>query len=148
MKLLSLVSAPAAPLWAGFWERALAKLIDFFLIQACLLPLDWIFGTSFLLQSGTERESIVLLLFCFYSAFFESSKAQATWGKRAVGIVVGGVDGNRISFRRALLRAVLQFYLPFDCVLALFTERKQTLHDFVVKTVVTPSTRYLTESCR
>jgi len=80
----------------------------------------------------------VFVLFCLYSAILESSKQQATFGKRLMGILVTDLNEGRISFGAALLRSLLQVFAPFDYILAIFTERKQTLHDFVVNTQVLP----------
>lgn len=143
MESLNLAVQPykAVPSYAGLRDRAVAKFIDIILLAICLAPLDIIFGTSFL--DGLHRTRIeglfLFALFCVYSAALESSWRQATWGKRAVGIVVSDLEGNRISFARALLRSLMQ-YTGTSYLLAAFTSRKRALHDLVAKTVVTPGT--------
>jgi uncharacterized RDD family membrane protein YckC len=143
MELLNLAAPPAKPIEfsADFFDRAVAKLIDLILLAICLLPVDIVFGTSFL--NGVHRTRtqglIFFALFCIYSTVLESSKQQATWGKRAVGILVSDLDGHRISFTYALVRSLLQ-YTGIGYLLAAFTQRKQALHDLVAKTVVTPGT--------
>jgi len=46
-----------------------------------------------------------------YFALFESSRAQATPGKRLAGIIVESIDGERISFLGAVLRNGLKLVL-------------------------------------
>jgi uncharacterized RDD family membrane protein YckC len=82
-------------------------------------------------------QALVLGLFCLYEARMESSRRQATFGKRALGILVTDLDGGRILFRRALLRSVLQIF-TLGYFLAPFTARKQALHDLVAETQVLP----------
>jgi uncharacterized RDD family membrane protein YckC len=119
--------------YSGFWRRAAALVIDNFVL---ILPL---IGLAYYVHPIL---GVVLIL--GYGAYFESSDRQATPGKVACGIVVCGVGGERISFQRALGRQVLKllgnvlsvltwivFFLP-----AMFTERRQGLHDLIVSTVV------------
>jgi uncharacterized RDD family membrane protein YckC len=144
VNLLTLAAPPTDTVvvpYADFSDRVVAKVLDVALLGICLLPLDIVFDTSFLdaLHRTRTEGLIVFALFCLYSAVLESSKQQATWGKRAMGIIVNDVDGNRISFARALLRAVMQ-YTGTGFLFAPFTPRRQALHDLVAKTVVTPGT--------
>lgn len=74
-----------------------------------------------------------------YYAFMESSRWQATLGKRAVGIMVTDLDGTRISFARATGRYFASWLSGILCIgyiIAAFTERKQTLHDMIAGTLV------------
>jgi uncharacterized RDD family membrane protein YckC len=143
MQLLNLAEAQAACVksYADFSDRLLAKVIDWIVLAMWLLPLDSVFGTSFIdsLHRTRVEGLIAFALFCIYSAVLESSKHQATWGKRAVGILVTDRDGNRISFARALVRSVMQ-YTGTGYLLAAFTRNKQALHDLLAETVVIPGT--------
>lgn len=82
-----------------------------------------------------------LVAWFFYAPFLESSALRATIGKKLMGIQVGDVNGHRLTFASALLREVMKlvssflFFLPH--LLALFTERKQAMHDLVANSVVT-----------
>ena len=49
------------------------------------------------------------LPFALYFAFLESSRRQASLGKRLLGIQVTTLDGHRPGFGRALLRALVKF---------------------------------------
>lgn len=143
---LHLTPAPAKVTlsFAGFWQRGQAKLFDWFLLVACLLPFDLVFGTSLIREGDGYRRStteciLVFAVFCLYSAAMESSKRQATLGKLAFGIVVSDSEGNRLSFGRALLRAAAQF-TPLGYLLAAFTGCKRAFHDLIADTQVTPGT--------
>lgn len=145
MDLLNLTLVPAKPMvFAGLWDRVIAKLIDWFVLALCLLPCDLLFRTSLIVErDGHERtvtEAVfVFLVFCLYSAVLESSKRQGTLGKMAVGILVCDSDGNRISLGRSLLRAATQFTV-FGYLIGVFTERKQAFHDLMAETQVIPGT--------
>src|SRR3977135_3007988 len=130
--------------YAGLWTRGIAKVIDCSLLAACFLPFDIFSRTSFVIQRGgsesTFRETAALLVtFCLYSALMESCRLQATLGKRMTGIVVQGLEGQRIDFVHALARSALQI-VSLGYLFGGFTKRKQALHDLVVDTVVVPAT--------
>jgi uncharacterized RDD family membrane protein YckC len=86
----------------------------------------------------------ILVLFMIarwlYFALQESGKAQATLGKRAMGLKVTDLKGERIKVVRASLRyfagflSVCTFFIGY--VMAGFTARRQALHDILARTVV------------
>ena len=130
---------PSDSLYAGFWLRAGAWLID-----------GVIFIVAFTVAAGalgSDDESVsittflvLMLAFWLYFALMESSSRQATLGKRALSIKVTDTNGDRISFGRASGRhfakgiSGVAFYIGF--LMAGFTERKQALHDFIASTLV------------
>ena len=136
--------------YAGFWIRFGALFIDNLIISivSCIINLCFIlifFGPSFhnkSLQAGiiSSVYGFSLLLNIIYYAGFESSKWQATLGKRAFGLKVTNLEGQRISLRRAICRYLAKFLswliLAIGFIMAGFTQRKQALHDFIVNTVV------------
>ena len=75
-----------------------------------------------------------------YFAILESSRSQGTVGKIALRIKVTDMAGRRISFTKATERyfgkmfSGLLFFYGF--VMILFTEKRQGLHDILVKTLV------------
>ena len=75
-----------------------------------------------------------------YYAGCESSARRATLGKMAYGLVVTDLNGERLTFGRASARyAALYLSVPtlgVSCLMAAWTERRQTLHDLMTKTVV------------
>jgi uncharacterized RDD family membrane protein YckC len=134
----------SAWVYAGFGSRVLAKLIDDALVAVPLWILHLVLRSPFLVERSEQiRASIegiaFFVVFCLYSALMESSKWQATFGKRTVGIVVMDLDGSRPSFGSSLLRAVVQC-VPVEYLLAAFSPRRQALHDLVAGTVVVPGT--------
>jgi uncharacterized RDD family membrane protein YckC len=83
--------------------------------------------------------AVTLLVWTGYFAVQESSRWQATLGKRLFRIRVVGVAGERISFGRAVGRALLKLLglgIYLGLILALFTRRRQALHDLVTGTLV------------
>jgi uncharacterized RDD family membrane protein YckC len=135
-----------ALLFAGFWSRAAAYAIDTAILFAVLLFVGVAIGLihGALGSKPSEREfgwnAVGLILFWLYFAGQESSKYQATLGKRAIGIQVTDLHGRRIDFARAsgrhfgkIVSAIL-FLAGF--VMAAFTIRKQALHDVMASCLV------------
>jgi len=141
---------PEHLVYAGFWLRFAAILID----GLILLPLAIIsFGFNFASNAATDNSvkiaivlvSMVYSIFCvvvqwLYFALQESSRAQATLGKRLLGIQVTDRAGNRVGFGRASGRyfgkiiSALILYIGF--MMAGWTHRKQALHDMMADTLV------------
>lgn len=140
--------------FAGFWRRVAATLIDALLFYV-------VFGVLFAVLSGVARGSasgsggggrsarlvimnvmviVVVVAAWIYSALLESSKSQATLGKKALGIKVTDAQGERISFGRATGRfwskCVSAFAVGIGFLLAAFTGKKQALHDLMARTLV------------
>ena len=123
----------APSLYAGFWRRVAAYLLDelVLLIPVLLLSLVPIEALAVLLQFAT---------FVAYKVALESGPWQATLGKRALGIKVTDLQGRRISMGRALGRfggcflSGIIFGLGF--VMAAFTKKRQALHDMLATTLV------------
>ena len=139
---------------AGFIRRWAALFIDQLII---IVPLSMVIGvvgaTAFAglaneVEAGETASAAFVLVFylgywivaALYYSLQESSAAQATLGKRALGIKVADLDGRRIGFGQALGRwfaaslSYLTLYIGF--LMAAFTERKRALHDFVAGTQV------------
>ncbi len=81
-----------------------------------------------------------LIVWFFYAPIFESSAIRATLGKHLMGIQVSDLAGRRISFRASLIRNLMKLVssaiLFIGYVFALFSSRKQTLHDLLADTTV------------
>jgi uncharacterized RDD family membrane protein YckC len=74
-----------------------------------------------------------------YFAVQESGSHQATFGKRACGIIVTDSEGKRITFGRATGRFLGKLLSSIFCIsfiIVAFTSKKQGLHDFLADTVV------------
>ncbi len=133
--------------FGGFWRRALAVGIDFFvmvipiLLVSTLLRVSIFFVTAIDLNLLNLIESIVTLcMWWLYYSLFHSSSWQATLGKRALRLKVVDLDGHRISFARASGRFFAQYLSALTfCIgymLAGWTKRKRSLHDMIAKTYV------------
>ena len=146
----ALAALPLAPAfeYANFGRRAVAMLIDTAIFGIPYLVMIAIFGAlAGLLAGEAEEETISSVLtigncliqilgltaFWLYYALMESSPWQATLGKRALSIVVTDLDGNRISFGRATARywakLLSGLLMGIGYLMALFTEKKQAMHD-------------------
>lgn len=158
-------AAQARAVYAGFWLRFVAWVIDRFVvgipviavvmlivvltgmglaIHRSRLPGSW--GDSPLLPLwliGTLPLIICVALFggWFYYALMESSSWQGTLGKRALGLVVTDLSGARITFGRASGRyfaRIITVLIPLfiGFIMAGFTEKKQALHDMIASCLV------------
>ena len=149
--------------YAGFWLRFFALLIDnvvlglgFVLI---LIPLVFLTGLhEFLGQFQPDEELndagiFVLMGFVFllataslvvtwlYHALMESSEWQATLGKKALGLVVTDMAGQRVSFARSTGRhfgKIITNMVPvfIGYIMAGFTAKRQALHDMLAGCLV------------
>lgn len=140
--------------YAGFWKRVAASIIDSFvttfIMWILMIPLFLVIGGGIEAMASVNDGSNVLLSVVYYltslgiplvyMAWMHSSSNQATLGKMAVGIKVVRSDGERISFLRGIGRYfayILSSLLLFiGLIMAGFTERKQALHDFICDTLV------------
>src|SRR6185437_14137655 len=93
-------------LFAGFWRRVVAATTDMlihFILQISLavlmLALILKTGQPLWISHLPRGNGIFAIVFWWlYYAGFESSKFQATPGKRIVGIAVTDIQGQRLSF--------------------------------------------------
>jgi uncharacterized RDD family membrane protein YckC len=158
---LGLAAKPVV--YAGFWLRAVAYIIDLALtallaipLLALLTPLAGNHWEEYGKLSPQEMFNLqnpavwpfmlvvmpaVLLSGWLYFALCESSSWQATPGKRLLGLRVSDLEGRRITFGRASGRfagRILTGFVPFGIgyLLAGFTARKQALHDIVAGCLV------------
>jgi uncharacterized RDD family membrane protein YckC len=95
---------------------------------------------SVCLFSGTEGLLVSALVSWLYHAGMQSAEGQATLGKKAMGLRVTDLDGNRISFGRATGRFFGQYIsgliLGIGYLMMLWDDKKQTLHDQIANTLV------------
>jgi len=172
---------PPAPIWdatspdatvgryAGFWLRVLAAIIDgvvlailsriveFFLPSPPPPQFHDVHALMAYAQAAAPPAKLIAngLIAWAYFAFQESSSAEATIGKRMLGIRVTTEDGNRLSLAGASFRA-WPMYLPnagflllpgvgwliglgalVSCLVVAFSSRKQGLHDKMAGAILT-----------
>ena len=86
---------------------------------------------------------VIIGLGWIYDAFYESSPAQATIGKRWMGLKVTDDNGHRIGFLRATGRYAGKYLSALPCflgfILPLFSSRGLALHDRLADTRVVRS---------
>ena len=142
------------PRYAGVMRRAAATLMDLvFLGVGYVLVAPWALrGMITLLaaipevQRAAYRYSTLLLVLAWfplawlYHATLERSPAQATPGKRALGLRIADARGRPISFGRAggrfFAKLVSAAILLIGFAFAAFSPRRQALHDMIAATVV------------
>ena len=142
------------PVYAGFWLRFVAFLIDTVLLTVVGGLIGAVFGGvvgGSMGATGSSVEDITaavtgpayligFLINVIYYVTMESSSRQATLGKSALGLVVTNAEGNRISAGQALGRYfgkyVSALILGIGFIMIAFTERKQGLHDLLAGTLV------------
>lgn len=135
---------------AGLLPRFFALMIDsfilgvvYFLYAAVSIPVFMSVSQNagplfFIFWTG-----LLFVLFFLYFALQDCSSARGTLGKRALGLAVVDLQGNQISLKRSMVRAVVKVVLSssffmIGCIIAVFTPRKQSLHDLLAQTIVVP----------
>jgi uncharacterized RDD family membrane protein YckC len=159
-------TAAAMPvLYAGFWLRVVAAIIDYLIIG---IPLGAIFFgliasslPGFARMQGEPPMLIVMAILprliaiwaislvgsWLYWAGMESTDWQATLGKKALGLYVTDMEGRRASFGKTSARfwagrgiAAVPYlgglYFVISCIMAGLTEKKQALHDIIANCLV------------
>ena len=128
--------------YAGFWRRFAAYVVDMILLGTVEGALFFGILSAQHADLDAFRNAALAssLLGWAYFALLESSPLRATLGKLAIGIWVGDVHGDPITFTRASFRywfkAISALSLTLGYVIAAFTPRKQALHDLLAGTLV------------
>jgi uncharacterized RDD family membrane protein YckC len=95
-----------------------------------------------LLWLNTQRMAALLAIGCgwLYAAWYESTDAQATMGKRWMGLKVVDPQGERLSFLHASGRYAAKYVSALPCFLGFFmailSSRGLALHDRLAGTRV------------
>jgi uncharacterized RDD family membrane protein YckC len=140
--------------YAGFWKRVAANLIDSVVIGLLAMvigaAIGGMMGAAFGLGGGLGTggalaiqgvvQLVSLVLTASYYGWFYASVQQATPGKMAIGIKVVRSDGEGCGFWRGFGRYFAMILsgviLCIGFLMAAFTARKQALHDMICDTVV------------
>ncbi|WP_428327354.1 RDD family protein [Mucilaginibacter sp.] len=139
---------------ASFWWRLLAFVIDHVILSflmSIVISVMAVKGIKFHINSINDMlklpaKDMLTLQIIFYSLLIvyntvcDASPMRGSIGKRILKLVVVDVDGMRLDFGNALLRAAgkaLSMFIFIPVFLAvLFTEYHQALHDMLAKTYV------------
>lgn len=141
------VAAASAPsvVYAGFWLRAVACVIDSIVLVIAAAILRMLVGMSLMaideFQASRYAElAIIVVLSWLYFSFMEGSPGGATLGKMALGLRVVTTEGQRLGFAQATGRYVAKYVswaiLGIGFIMAAFTDRKRGLHDIMAGTLV------------
>ncbi|MBY0320411.1 MAG: RDD family protein [Reyranella sp.] len=158
--------------YAGFWLRVVAAIVDAIILTVAwqvielALPAQNIppipekpdyqaFVDMMNALLSPDRVMIYALMVWAYFVFQETSSAQATLGKRMLGIRVSNAEGGRLTLLGASIRT-WPIYLPtlaallgigaswlvslfalIACVAVAFSARKQGLHDKMAGAILT-----------
>src|SRR5258708_30605119 len=130
------------PVYAGFWRRLAAYLIDGLLLAA----VQSVLAVGVLMMAPRDLYALANLapvsaaMSWAYFALFESSPMRATVGKYAVGLYISDMHGDPITFRHGpapyFLKILSSLTLMVGWFMAAFTLRTQALHDVLPDTLV------------
>lgn len=97
--------------YAGILKRFFAALIDNIILSAIGFVLfEWGQPKENNLKYFVGSFVLNLIIYCAYDALFQSSPAQATPGKMALGIAVTDKSGERISLAQASIRVLVKLF--------------------------------------
>jgi uncharacterized RDD family membrane protein YckC len=155
------VTEPFIPVYAGFWIRFIAYIIDGFVLgiasMIIMIPLFIVMILTLPMDSSSRYGSdsgfgtTFCCIYCLtiivslvgqwlYFAWFESSKYMGTPGKILLGLAVTDENGERISFRKATLRYVSKLFtnvfFGIGYIVIAFSSKKQGLYDLIAHTLV------------
>ena len=144
-------------MYAGFWVRLFAGLLDLVFLTPVIAILVYTSGISNYQAFGigdsqqsfsqiiasTHNDFADLIGYAvsiFYVTYFLSGKTQATFGKRLMGIYVAKSDGTRLTKSRAMARSgsalLTSATLGLGFFIVIFSKEKISLHDFICDTRV------------
>jgi uncharacterized RDD family membrane protein YckC len=119
--------------YGTFWERLGAYIIDVIILIIPTLILQYMIN-----DVGSTLISIAIDW--LYFALQESGQNQATIGKKALGLKVTSMDGQRITFGQASGRyfgkIISGLILCIGYLMILWDDRRQGLHDKMAGTLV------------
>ena len=137
--------------YAGFWRRFAAVFIDGLILAIVSMIVYSVFGVSLFRPNPEMFENGIPVSYSIaylinvgiqisYFAYLESSEKQGTFGKQAMGIVVTGLNGERITMLNAVgryfARILSALIMGIGYLIQPFTAKKQALHDMIAGTLV------------
>ncbi|RYZ67720.1 MAG: hypothetical protein EOP09_10570 [Proteobacteria bacterium] len=127
--------------YASFWRRFGAAGVDGVII--------WLISIALYMVINSYAGGLVIGF--LYSTLFDSSTLQATPGKALLGMHITDMNGQRISFKSAVIRYLVRIVsglvLMIGYLMQPFTEKRQALHDMAADTLVVmgeiPNQKYM-----
>jgi uncharacterized RDD family membrane protein YckC len=128
-------------------RRIFAFLIDYLIVALLLIPFGILVLLLGLLTFGLAWSLFAILgpaVALMYVWNTLGGPSQATVGMRTMGIRLDRLDGRPVDGMLAMVHTVLFWagnvvLTPFVLLVSLFADRKRTLHDLLLGTVVTRS---------
>ncbi|MGB0866794.1 MAG: RDD family protein [Granulosicoccaceae bacterium] len=140
------IVADLEPVYAGFWRRVFATLIDTVIAMLVMIPvMMMLLGNDFLSQDTLAMPDTQTLLLEYILPLavtvFLWVRFRATPGKMVLGCqVVHAETGENIGVARAIVRYLAYFVsgivLGLGFIWVLFNKRKRGWHDIIAGTVV------------
>jgi uncharacterized RDD family membrane protein YckC len=138
------INADFAPYEGVLRRRIMAFVFDYVMIAIVVAVLGLVIGVLGILTFGLAwllYAILVPMVAIPYFALSVGGPAQATPGMRAMGLMMAKDDGGRIDWLIATVHFALfwvfnTFLTPFVLLIALFTNRKRTLHDILLSTSI------------
>jgi uncharacterized RDD family membrane protein YckC len=130
-------------------RRILAFVIDYCIVALLTIPFAILVAVLGLLTFGLGWALYSILVPAVAILYIWNTlggRNQATSGMRMMGIRLDRLDGTRIDGLTAVVHSVLFWastviLTPFILLVTLFADRKRTLHDLLLGTVVSHSNR-------
>lgn len=139
-------------IFAGFWIRTVAFLIDYFFVYL-IHQIFWGLAEGHLPQILTNdpgRGLINLLIFCLYFSISSAITRGQTMGRIFCGLRVVDLNQEKLSqgmiFIREFFGSVILYYAAWTSLILVFTEYKQNLTDLLLNTSMV-NERYL-QACQ
>ena len=134
----------AKEIYAGFWLRFVAYLIDIIILSVGNFAFGFILGFMFYdvvdFIPDAAFNLVGILIGWLYFALMESSVLQGTLGKMALKIKVTDLKEKQISFARATGRHFAKYIswatIGIGFIMIGFTKKKQGLHDMIAGCLV------------
>ena len=116
-------------IYAGFWFRLLAGLVDWIILAIISIVLAFIPVIGWILG---------IFVYWLYYAIQHSSSKKATIGMRACDIIIVDENYNKIGFWRATgnyFVSSLSWFFFIGFFMIAFTSKKQGFHNFISRTL-------------
>ncbi|WP_433946903.1 RDD family protein [Paenibacillus sp. SN-8-1] len=131
-------------IYAGFWRRFIARILDYVLLS---YPLNFLL--SYFKDSSSQATGIFtfdqytliqMIILFLYEILMITSSWQGTLGKMIMFIKITNVEGRPISINRAIGRHFSMLLsvatLGIGALMCAWTPQKQALHDMAAGTLV------------
>jgi uncharacterized RDD family membrane protein YckC len=139
---------PEHTVYAGFWWRVLAFVLDWIVLTVADSIITFAIQVQAWEHDAYAYRGMIgvnsFIIWLLYFPLMESSRLRATLGKLVCGLVVVDDNGRQLGFSRAfgrnLGKTVSAVILMVGFMMAGWTHRKQALHDMMAGCLVLKKT--------